>query len=221
MLSSGRVPVLSLFLSDELLKSNPPRPSFVVVCVAGAVRPRGFCPRPDVAGFVFWKSDPERPSVRPVEAVVVAVGPVFKFKENPVPVLVAGVDVKEGRERPVDEVVVVREKGAADPAGFPKFKVKADAVVVAGFCNPKVNPVAGFAPNMAPLPEAVVVVVAGAPKVPKGLAPVLLAGGFVPKENGAAAAVAGFRVVVAEPPNENPVVAICSLRAGKSAPEVP
>lgn len=126
---------------------------------------------------------------------------------------VAGVDVnEEGNERPVDEVVVVvREKGVADPAGLPKFKLKPD-VAGAVFCNPKVNPVVGLAPNMVPVPD-VDDVVAEVPKLPKGVAPVLLAAGFVPKENGVAVPVAGLRVVVEEPPNENPVVAIVFLRA--------
>lgn len=48
-----------LFLSDELLKSIPPRPSLEVACVAGAVRPRGFCPRPEIkeVKYVTWSRD--------------------------------------------------------------------------------------------------------------------------------------------------------------------
>lgn len=42
-------------------------------------------------------------------------------------------DVKEeGKERPVDEVVVAREKGVADAAGLPKFKLKPDDAAGAG-----------------------------------------------------------------------------------------
>ena len=65
LLSSGFVPALSLFLSDELLKSIPPRPSLPeaeVAAVVPKVRLKGFCPRPDVAVLVLWKSEPPKPA---------------------------------------------------------------------------------------------------------------------------------------------------------------
>lgn len=142
LLSSGLVPVLSLFLSDELLKSMPPRPSLPAVEVAAVVprvRPKAFCPRPDAAVFVFWKSEPPRPAKappkeRPVDAVVVvAVVPLKLLRVNPVDA--AGVDVSaEERERLPAEVEVSSEKGVAEAAGLlkPRLKPVVDAVVVAG-----------------------------------------------------------------------------------------
>lgn len=162
----------------------PPRPSLPAVEVAAVVprvRPKAFCPRPDAAVFVFWKSEPPRPAKappkeRPVDAVVVvAVVPLKLLRVNPVDA--AGVDVSaEERERLPAEVEVSSEKGVAEAAGLlkPRLKPVVDAVVVAGapvLVPPRVNPVAGLDPKSpVPKPPEGADVVAGVevlPRVPK------------------------------------------------------
>lgn len=185
LLSSGLVPVLSLFLSEEVLKSIPPRPSLPAV-ETGAVVPKdklkAFCPRPDVAVFALWKSEPPKPAKAPpkespVDAVVVVAGVVPKlFRVNPVDA--AGVDVRaDERVSPLAEVEVPgRVNGVADAAGLlnPKLKPVVDADVVAGvpeLVPPRVKPVEGLAPK-SPVPKPLVEAdvdagVAELPRVPK------------------------------------------------------
>lgn len=146
---SGLVPVLSLFLSEELLKSMPPRPSLAVVegaAVVPRVKPKAFCPSPVAAVLVFWKSEPPKPAKappkeRPVEAVVVGAVAPPKFKVKPV-VPAAGADVRaDDNDRPPAEVEVTgKANGVAEPAGLlkPKLKPVVAADVVAGV--PKRNP---------------------------------------------------------------------------------
>lgn len=226
LLSSGLVPVLSLFLSDELLKSIPPRPSLPVVEVAAVVpkaKLKAFCPRPDVAVFVLWKSEPPKPAKappkeRPVDAVVVvAVVPPKLLRVNPVDA--AGVDVRaDERVRPLAEVEVIgKANGVADAAGLlnPKLKPVVDADVVARvpvFVPPRVNPVAGFdAKSPVPKPPEGADVVAGVevlPRVPKLRPTEGLLDAPVPKENPPPVPVPPAATVV-EPsvpvPKENPV----------------
>ena len=168
-------------------------PAVEVAAVVPRVRPKAFCPRPDAAVFVFWKSEPPRPAKappkeRPVDAVVVvAVVPLKLLRVNPVDA--AGVDVSaEERERLPAEVEVSSEKGVAEAAGLlkPRLKPVVDAVVVAGapsvnpvvtavatpvLVPPRVNPVAGLDPKSpVPKPPEGADVVAGVevlPRVPK------------------------------------------------------
>jgi len=150
--------------------------------VVPKVKPKAFCPSPDVAVFELWKSDPPKPAKAPpkerlVDAVVVvAVVPPKLFRVNPVDA--AGVDVRaDERVRPLAEVEVIgRANGVADAAGLvnPKLKPVVDVDVVAGvpvFVPPRVNPVVGFDPK-SPVPKPlegadVVAGVAVLPRVPK------------------------------------------------------
>lgn len=237
LLSSGLVPVLSLFLSDEVLKSIPPRPSLLATEV-GAVVPKdklkAFCPRPDVAVFPLWKSEPPRPArappkESPVDAAVVVAGVTPKlFNVNPVDA--AGVDVRaDERVRPLAEVEVTgRANGVADAAGLlnPKLKPVVDADVVAAvpaLVPPRVNPVAGLDPKSpVPKPPAEADVDAGAAELPRDpkLSPTEgVLDAPAPKENPLPVPVPPGATVV-EPrvpdPKENPV-AMAALGAKPSA----
>lgn len=168
-------------------------PAVEVAVEVPKVKPKAFCPSPDVAVFVPWKSEPPKPvkpppRERPVDAVVVvAAVPLKLFRVNPVDA--AGVAVKaDERVRPLAEVDVIgRANGVADAAGLlnPKLKPVVAADVVAGvprvnpvvkvvaipvFDPPRVNPVAGLDPK-SPVPKPPVAdVVAGVavlPRVPK------------------------------------------------------
>lgn len=237
LLSSGLVPVLSLFLSDELVKSIPPRPSLPTAEVGTVVpkaKPKAFCPRPDDAVLVLWKSEPPKPArvppnERPVDAVVVVdVVPPKLFRVNPVDA--AGVDVRaDERVRPLAEVEVIgRANGVADAAGLlnPKLKPVVDADVVDGvprvnpeaivvaipvFVPPRVNPVAGLDPKSpVPKPEGADVVagVMVLPRVPKLSPKEGVLDAPVPKEKPPPVPVPPAATVV-EPrvpdPKENPV----------------
>lgn len=115
-------------------------PAVEMAVVVPKVKPRAFCPSPDVAVFALWKSEPPKPArappkERPVDAVVVvAVVPPILFRVNPVDA--AGVDVRaDERVRPLAEVEVTgRVNGVADAAGLlnPKLKPVVEADVVAG-----------------------------------------------------------------------------------------
>lgn len=234
LLSSGLVPVLSLFLSDELLKSIPPRPSLPaaeVAAVVPRVRPKALCPSPDDAVLVPWKSEPPKPvkappKERPVEAVVVvAAVPLKLFRVNPVDA--AGVDVSADESvRLLAEVEAMGSaKGVADAAGLlkPKLKPIVDADVVAAVpvvVPPRVNPVAGLDPKrLVPNPpEADVVAgVAVLPRVPKLSPTVGLLDVPVPKEKPPPVLLPPA-ATVEEPsvllPKENPV----DMAAGSARP---
>lgn len=235
LLSSGLVPVLSLFLSDEVLKSIPPRPSLQAAEV-GAVVPKdklkAFCP--DAAVFPLWKSEPPKPAKAPpkespVDAVVVVAGVAPKlFKVNPADA--AGVDVRaDERVRPLAEVEVTgRVNGVADAAGLlnPKLKPVVDADVVAAvpvLVPPRVNAVAGLDPKSpVPKPPAEADVDAGVTELPREpkLSPTEgVLDAPVPKEKPLPAPVPPGATVV-EPrvpdPKENPV-AMAALSAKRSA----
>jgi len=203
--------------------------------VVPKVKPKAFCPSPDVAVFELWKSDPPKPAKAPpkerlVDAVVVvAVVPPKLFRVNPVDA--AGVDVRaDERVRPLAEVEVIgRANGVADAAGLvnPKLKPVVDVDVVAGvprvnpvvivvaipvFVPPRVNPVVGFDPK-SPVPKPlegadVVAGVAVLPRVPKLSPTEGLLDAPVPKEKPPPAPVPPAATVV-EPsvlvPKENPV----------------
>lgn len=198
-------------------------PAVEVAAGVPKVKPKALCPSPDVAVFVFWKSEPPKPAKappkeRPVDAVVVvAVVPPKLFRVKPVDA--AGVDVRaDERVRPLAEVEVIgRANGVADAAGLlnPKLKPVVDADVVAGvpvFVPPSVNPVADLDPN-SPVPKPpegadVVAGVAVLPRVPKLSPTEGLLDDPVPKEKPPPVAVPPAATVVepsAPVPKENPV----------------
>lgn len=225
LLSSGLVPVLSLFLSDELLKSIPPRPSLPAAEVAAAVprdRPKAFCPSPDAAVLALWKSGPPKPGKappkeRPAGAVVAAAAvPLRLLRVNPADA--AGVDVRadESVRPPAEADVMGSANGVADAAGLlkPKLKPAVDAEVVAGgpvFVPPRVNPVAGLDPKSpAPKPAEGAGAVTGAavlPRLPR-LSPTEGLDAAVPKEKPPPVPLP-LAATVEEPsvllPKENPV----------------